>query len=165
MPKKRTNKTYGDRMREIANQYMSSGEEWPATSRQVAAWAIDKGLWQPQPSAIIDRCADDLAKAMREDYATDPQGRRVRTKHAARILESGTQTTLWADIRNATPVHMKIAFQQRRQQIVGDCWQLKSDVDSYNENTPLSPQIPMVFDFTDDMEELELSRTSSTKSA
>jgi hypothetical protein len=29
---------------------------------------------------------------------------------------------------------MEIAFQQRRQQILGDCRQLKTDVDSYNDN-------------------------------
>jgi hypothetical protein len=102
---------------------------------------------------------------MREDYATDPQGRRVRTKHAARVLESGTQTTLWADIRTASSAHMKIAFQQRRQQIVGDCWQLKCDVDSYNDNATPTPRIHMLFDFTDDMEEMEIHRTGEVRSA
>ena len=28
---------------------------------------------------------------------------------------------LWADVRTAPKRHMEIAFQQRRQQIVGDC--------------------------------------------
>jgi hypothetical protein len=50
---------------------------------------------------------------------------------------------------------MGIAFQQRRQQIVGDCRQLKSDVDSYNENRNPSSPIQMVFDFTLDLVELE----------
>jgi hypothetical protein len=50
---------------------------------------------------------------------------------------------------------MAIDFQQRRQQIVRDCRQLKTDVDSYNENkTPRAP-IQMVFDFTEDLRELE----------
>jgi len=52
---------------------------------------------------------------------------------------------------------MEVAFQQRRNQIVADCLQLKKDVDSYNENRqPVSP-IQMIFDFTEDLTELELA--------
>ena len=60
---------------------------------------------------------------------------------------------LWDDIRTAPRNHMRISFQQRRQQIVGDCHQLKLDVDSFNENqSPVQP-IQLSFDFTLDMEE------------
>ena len=42
-------------------------------------------------------------------------------------------------------------------QIVGDCRQLKMDVDSYNDNRlPVQP-IQMIFDFTYDLEELALA--------
>jgi len=50
---------------------------------------------------------------------------------------------------------MAIAFQQRRQQIVGDCAQLKRDVDSYNDNRSKTEPIQMVFDFTQDLVEIE----------
>ena len=63
---------------------------------------------------------------------------------------------LWDDIRTASREHMQIAFQQRRQQIVGDCHQLKLDIDSYNENKNEGRPIKMVFDFTDDLSELEI---------
>jgi len=36
-----------------------------------------------------------------------------------------------------------------------DCRQLKQDVDSFNENYNSSVSIQMVFDFTEDLEELE----------
>lgn len=55
------------------------------------------------------------------------------------------------DIRTADPHHMQIAFQQRRRLVVGDCRQLKTDVDSYNENAEPSLPIQMVFDFTADL--------------
>jgi hypothetical protein len=45
-------------------------------------------------------------------------------------------------------------LKQRRHQIVGDCHQLKMDVDSYNQNYNHGVQIVMIFDFTLDMEEL-----------
>ena len=93
---------------------------------------------------------------MREEYITDPQGRTVRAKHVARVERDGEQIPLWADIRTADRQHMEIAFQQRRQQIVGDCRQLKTDVDSYNENRNPGAAIQMVFDFTLDVAELEV---------
>ena len=92
---------------------------------------------------------------MREKYYTDAQGREVRTKHAARTTRDGIQMMLWDDIRTADAAHMHIAFQQRRQQIVGDCKQLKTDVDSYNENrSPVEP-IQLILNFTADVAEVE----------
>ena len=49
---------------------------------------------------------------------------------------------------------MRIAFQQRRQQIVGDCHQLMMDMDSFNQNQNPSHPIQLSFDFTRDLEEL-----------
>jgi len=58
-------------------------------------------------------------------------------------------------MRSAPREHMEVAFQQRRNQIVGDCRQLKRDVDSYNENNHDGTWIQMVFDFRQDLAELE----------
>jgi hypothetical protein len=148
--------TYTRQMQDIVVKYIAAGATWPASAHQIARWALSKKLWAPQPSTIVDQCADHLAQAMREEYITDPQGRAVRAKHAARVQESdGRQTTLWADIRTAPRKHMDTAFRQRRGQILGECRQLKSDVDSYNQNASPGHPIPMIFDFTDDLAELE----------
>jgi hypothetical protein len=64
---------------------------------------------------------------------------------------------VWNDIRTANHEHMEIAFKQRREQIVADCSQLKIDVDSYNENRKPASPIQMVFDFTDDLIELDFA--------
>jgi hypothetical protein len=71
------------------------------------------------------------------------------------IEKDGKQASFWADMRKAPHGHMEIAFQQRRQQIVGDCRQLKWDMDSYNQNHNVGEPIQMVFDFTLDLEEIE----------
>jgi len=147
--------TYTEQLQQIANRFIQETGTATFTARELGAWAIQKGLWAPQPSALIKQCAEELSRAMREDYITDPQGRRVRAKHVATLDRAGAQMPLWADIRRASREHMEIAFQQRRQQIVGDCKQLKADVDSYNENYNAGPAIQMVFDFTEDVEELE----------
>lgn len=76
--------------------------------------------------------------------------------HAARINRQGKQLVLWADMRTAPRGHIELAFKHRRQKIVGDCRQLKTDVDSYDDNNPSEQPIQMIFDFTKDLEELEL---------
>ena len=136
-------------------KYRAAGKKWPATSREIAAWALSTKEWAPTRETLIARCAEELARSMREEYITDNQGRRVRAKHAARLGKGEQQRTLWADIRTADPEHMEMAFKQRRHQIVGDCRQLKLDVDSYNENAGRGKQVQMDFDFTEDLAELE----------
>jgi hypothetical protein len=150
--------TYSEQLQQIVAEYRSSGQPWPATAHEMAVWAIAEKKWHPQHGAMIKKCAEEIAGAMREEYCTDPQGRRVRTKHVARYGEGRSQIPLWEDIRTASREHMGIAFQQRRQQILGDCRQLKTDVDSYNENYCAGEPIQMVFNFTEDLAELELVR-------
>jgi len=142
---------YHQQLQTIVTRYIGAGEEWPATTRQIAAWAVREKLWAPHPSSLISQCAEALAQAMREEYIVDPQGRTIRAKHAARV----EQAVLWGDIRTAPRAHMEIAFKQRRQQIVGDCRQLKADVDSFNDNRSPTQPIQMSFDFTRDVLELE----------
>ena len=145
--------TYSKQLQDVVHAYMESGQAWPASTHDIAKWAVNKGLWRPQPSAVIDQCANQLAKAMREEHIIDPQGRLVRAKHVAKMERNGEQVALWEDIRTASRQHMEIALKQRRQQIVGDCKQLKTDMDSFNENRNPGKPIQMVFDFTLDLEE------------
>lgn len=147
--------SYTEQLQHIVGEYRNSGQTWPATSHEIALWAIDQNRWAPQRSALIDRCAEELARAMREEYITDPQGRKIRAKHAAKRERDGRQGIFWEDMRSASREHMAVAFQQRRQQIVGDCRQLKADLGSYNENYNLGESLQMVFDFTNDLAEIE----------
>jgi hypothetical protein len=124
----------------------------------MARWLIRNNKWTRGEATIIDLCARDISRAMREEYHTDPQGRRVRTKHAAKFPAPGTedgQITLWHDIRNAPREFMEHSFANRRNQIVGDCVQLNTDVKSYNDNVSNDDPIPMLFDMTDDVAESE----------
>jgi hypothetical protein len=160
-------KTHNEQLQQLVSRYKAAGEPWPATAHQIAEWAVQSKRWTPQHYTIIAQFADQISRAMREEYITDLQGRRVRAKHVARILRNGKQMALWVGIDDATPdhhKHMRIAFQQRRQQIVGDCQQLKTDVDSYNENNNPGGRISMVFDFTSDLEEAELLRNLGAES-
>ena len=148
---------YTEQLQKIANDYMASGEPWPATKRQIAAWAVRNGLWKPHPELLVAKCAEDLGQAMAGEHFTDPQGRSVRAKHAARM---GTDW-LWDDHRIMGRRHATISFALRRSQMVGECKQLKSDVDSYNENRCPEKPIQMNFNFTKDLEEASLSQSAS----
>lgn len=116
---------------------------------------MENGRWQMQPSAVLKRCAEDMAEVMREEYYTDPSGRRVRLYHPARIEKQGELFTEWDDIRSASRRHMQMSFQQHRRKIVGECRQLKTDLNSYNEARPDDEPLQISFDFNMDLAELE----------
>jgi hypothetical protein len=152
-------KTETQTMQEFVMLYRKAKQSWPATAKDIAAWAIRKNLWEAPIVSTMDILAKRLSEAMREEYFTDPQGRRVRKLHALRniqILPDGKhkQLTFWIDL-DAPFEDVRRAFQQQRMQVLGDCRQLKTDVDSYNDNNKYNEKIQMVFDFTDDLIELE----------
>lgn len=153
-------KTKREFLQEITKQYRDAGEVWPTTAKHIAAWAIREGHWKPHPKSMIEQCAGELAAAMREEYFTDPQGRKVRAKHAVRELVEladgkHEQLALWVDIKDATHEQMLLAFQFRRKLVFADCRQLKTDVDSYNENYSTGQHVEMCFDFGEDLLESE----------
>lgn len=152
--------TYTKQLQTIVADYRRAGLAWPAPAKAIAEWAVANGRWQLPPAAITQRCAEDIARAMREEYMTDPQGRRVRLKHPVARTINGEQYVLWDDIRTAPRSHMQMAFQQRRLAIVGDCRQLKTDVDSFNDSRSAEPPIQMIFDFTMDLAEIEAARAA-----
>jgi hypothetical protein len=149
--------TYAQQLQDVVRQYQADHSVGTFQAKDVAAWAIMNGLWKEHPSAIVNRCAEDLSRAMREEYTVDAKGRRVRIKHAISVTRDGKQLTLWADLRTATRSHMVLAFQQRRHQVLGDCRQLKADMDSYNETHNPGGPIQLVFDFGLDLEESDLA--------
>ena len=137
--------SYNEQLQSLYRRYEKDGHMQPFTMHDLASWAYDNSLCQPQRSTIVNRLAEDFSRAMRADFHVDPQGRRVRTKHVATYERGGKQFALWAER----------SFQQRRQGIVGHCRQLKTDVDSYNDNQNTGGPIQLVLDFTDDMAEYE----------
>lgn len=158
--------SYSEQLQRIVRDYRAAGMPWPASSRDIAAWAIDNHLWQAHRSALINRCAEEIADALRDEFYTDPQGRRVRTKHVARVEIDGQQVPLWDDIRSGNRDHFLISVQQRRQQIVADCLQLRTDVDSFNENNNLGAAVQLILNFTPDVEErIALRMLASTNVA
>lgn len=150
---KRSHSTYTETIQRYADEYLEETGKQTATTKEFAVWAVKTGRWEPPRDLVIKQCREDFARALREQYITNDKGQSVRAKHVARVTRDEKQWHLWADIRNAPREHMETAFQQRREQIVGDCRQLKRDVEYYNNANGGMPAIQLVFDFTDDIEE------------
>ena len=148
---------YLETLQGMADEFFSETGRDTATTKEIAVWAIRTERWEAPADIVLRKCREDFAKALREQYITDDRGRPVRAKHVARITREGQQLHLWADIRRAPRQHMLVAFQQRREQIVGDCRQLKRDADFYNAAHPGNEPIQLWFDFRDDIAEAEFS--------
>lgn len=147
--------TYVKQMQRIVDEYRLEGLPWPTSAKNIADWAISTARWELPAAAVRRRCADDIASAMREEYMTDRKGRRVRLLHPAPLETEGQTEMIWDDIRTAPRDHMLVSFQHRRRGIVGDCRQMKTDVDSYNDAHADAEPIQIIFDFTMDLAELE----------
>jgi hypothetical protein len=148
---------YTEELQKFWKRYeLEHGSNSAFSAHDVASWAFGKGYWKPRPKDVIEQLADELARAWREEYRTDSLGRRYRAKHAVRTQQAnGKQTTLWEDIDTAKRPHMEKAFAQRRRQIVGDCIQLKTDVDVFNDIHSSEKPIQVVLDFSKDVEEAQ----------
>lgn len=107
-------KSRKEQWRKVIAEYREAHGNVPYKSRDVAIWAQDTGRAGFSHSSITDILAREISEASREEYYTDPQGRRVRKKHAVRVTEvvdgEEKQLTLWDDIETATPEHMRTAL-------------------------------------------------------
>jgi hypothetical protein len=143
-------------MQRIWRRYESGREHKPSSARQAVEWAVKEGLLVEPEVDPYDILADQMCQAIREEHKTDEQGRRYRINHAVRVTRHGVQLTFWGVMGHAPHDHMEKAFAQRRELIIGDNVQLKTDVDVYNEKyRGKNPAIQLILDYTDDVAERE----------
>jgi hypothetical protein len=146
--------TQNERLQRAWHTYEDEREHKPASARQAVEWAVAEGLLELPEIDPYDVLAEQMAAALREEYKTDEQGRRYRVNHAVRVTSGGVQFTFWAIMGYAPHDHMERAFAQRREMIIGNAFQLRTDVDVYNDmNRGVHPEIQMILDFTDDVAE------------
>jgi hypothetical protein len=145
--------TYNEQLQKIWHEFEKENGNVPATAREAVKWGVARGMIQMPKVDPYDKIAEDMARALREEYGTDQYGRRYRKNHAVRVSKGGVQHTMWAIMDNAPREYMRKAFVQRRDQIVGDCVQLATDVVVYNSMNAEQEPIQIPFDFTHDVEE------------
>ncbi len=150
---------YGSQVKSYIERYQAEmGGDGLLDPHAVAEWAYQRGLHKPSIRTVVSAIAADISQFFREEYRINGAGQRYRAKHAARIKKGDKTMSLWADMDDASAPrdHFVRSFAQRRQQIVGDCFQLKTDVDVYNEKNTEQRPIQVPLDFTLDVEELQL---------
>ncbi len=145
--------TYREQLQTVWHKYEAENGQVPSTAREAVQWGVARGMIEVPRADPLAKLTEDMSTALREEYATDAEGRRYRVNHAVRISRGGVQYTFWAAMTDAPRSHMQKAFIQRREQIVGDCTQLGTDVEAYNAMKADQEAIPMLFDFRDDVEE------------
>jgi hypothetical protein len=156
--------TKNENLQQVWHYYEDRHENKPTSARQAVEWAVHEGLLELPEIDPYDVLAGDMAQALREETDTDENGRRYRVNHAARVTKGGVQYTFWARMNFAPHDHMEIAFAQRREQVIGDLMQLKTDVDVYNSmNQGKHPPIQLPLDFTDDVAERTISVESKKR--
>jgi hypothetical protein len=153
-----------EQRQEVVNEYIREHGDAPVSMTTVAEWALRTRRMAAPRGNIVKMLARQLAEAAREEYYTDPQGRRVRTKHPVRqnavVDGKEVQQRLWAGIESASPDHMRVSFQQRRRGILMDNLQLSTDAESWNDNQRKrwnAKPIQLSLDYTMDVEELRES--------
>lgn len=148
--------SYNEQLQNVWHEFEKTKGYVPATAREACQWGVENNLIEMPELDPFDELAKDMSRALREEYGTDRLGRRYRKNHAVRVSKGGVQYTMWAIMGSAPIEHMRKAFIQRRQQIVGDCVQLDTDVRVYNDLNPDQEAIQLPFDFTPDVEENRL---------
>lgn len=150
---------YANQVKSYIERYKAEvGGDGLLDPHAVAEWAYQRGLHKPSLRTVVDAIASDISQFFREEFRTNADGQRYRAKHAVRFKRGDKTMSLWADMddENAPREHFVKSFAQRRQQIVGDCYQLKTDVDVYNAKNAAQKPIQLPLDFTLDVEELQL---------
>lgn len=132
--------------------------------RRVAEWAVRRGIYQRPPTKPEDRLRRELARYLKTEYTTDPQGRHVRKHHAVVYYVETAQglqrRSRWYEIYHAAPEEMQAALQLRRRMAFQDVRQLSLDFESYNDNNVRGGVLePMDFNFNEDLKESKMPTT------
>jgi hypothetical protein len=147
--------TRNEQSADILDRYLNEVNAEPVSLDEVAEWALNEGLFRPEPRDLKKICRDAIAQGARAQKRFDGK-RWYRAKHSLRTNIGGIQLSLWADIdKNASHGFMEKSIGQRRRSIVDDCFQMKMDADHFNEANPEFEPIQPVLDFSEDVDERE----------
>jgi hypothetical protein len=145
---------FNEQLVRIVEDYRAAGNPWPAKKSEIAEWAVVHDRYELTRGMAVSQCAERIGRAMGLEHVRDRKGRSVRKYYAARLREDGQLVMKWHDWDAPRPF-MEIAGANRRNQILGECRQLKTDMDSYSDRHCAEAPIQIDFNFNIDLEELE----------
>src|SRR6266702_2086042 len=98
--------TYKESLQRIWHLYEKEQGAVPSTAREAVEWGVRRGMIDVPEADPYAKLAEDMATALREEFATDAKGRRYRVNHAVRVTKAGVQYTFWAIMKDAPREHM-----------------------------------------------------------
>jgi hypothetical protein len=123
-----------------------------------AAWAVHTKRYQRLPPTMEQMCKQDMRRALQQSHYIDPQGNKVKTKHAVKLEVKGEQLRLYIDIRDAKPEIMQKSFNQNWERIGNDVKRHSIDKQSYDNNNPYSATLDTFdYDFNQHAEDARMS--------
>jgi hypothetical protein len=140
----------------IIRAYKDETGETDIDTHDVALWAARKGYPLPRPADPLDMLARLFADALRIEVRIDPVTKRpYRANHALPIPgPGGVQKHLWIDIDDPTTTRLKMlkCINTRREQTIGDCYQMVLDAGRWSRTRPNEEPIQVPLDFGPDVE-------------
>jgi len=122
----------------------------------VAKFAVGMGWPLPKPTDPIERLAQQITNAARQEIRRDKETNRpYRANHAVPTYDSsGQQVFFWIDIDDpkTTQASFRKSAVMRREQMVSDGLQLSFDIDHWNGARPDGDKIDLPWDLTMDIE-------------
>lgn len=106
--------TKREQLLRIKAEYRAAHDNQPVSARDMAEWAVAEGRYKLPPYTATRKCAEELADAMRLEFATDLKGRRVRVNHSW----NDAQRTLWDHYRTISPENFELVIAQKRNGVV-----------------------------------------------
>lgn len=123
-------------MLSIRDEYLANGGAEPFELRDLAAWAIQRNLYDIPLSGKVKSFCEAMRRILRDETHTAPNGMTVRTFQCVRSnvtsSDGEAQSYLWADIRHADPSFALAAFRERHKAARFDVRSVQSDVDTWN---------------------------------
>lgn len=144
-----------DILKDVIKRYMhQTGKKDAIDMLEVADFAISIGIVIPKPKSAREILARQLADVAREETRKDKTtGLPYRALHSYKQTIGCRQQQLWLDIDFAPRPKIHKSLIMRREQMVGDGYQLTLDAMHWNNCHPNDEPIIIPLDFTDDIEE------------
>jgi hypothetical protein len=140
-------------MQRLIRAYKDDTGEREVDMHKVALYAAGKGWPLPVPPNPLDMLAKEFSDAAREEIDHDEvTGKPYRVNHALPVKHGDKQLHLWIDINEAGRGPMLKSLANRREQMIGDGWQLTLDQEHWNRVHPGEEPIQLSMDLSFDIE-------------
>ncbi len=144
--------TKNQEIQRLYRLYKSETGKLVVDVHEFAKWLGKKGYKMPIPKDPIELLAQQISDALREETRKDKTTGLPYKANLAFTPDGSPQGTLWADVDEAPRRIVHKCLIQRRDQMVGDAYQLTLIQDHWNNAHPDEEPIQIPLDFGPDVD-------------